>query len=212
MMKNIRSLNKSPLHSSAFSSPIEVRDADNQAITSVQGVGLVVKNKFKFKNNNRRIINNMVESLIGNRRNNYRLKQSLYNNLYTENKVTPYNNTRGYNHVYGHHLDQIFRMNNSTPSPDHPDQIFRIHNSTPGPGQRIRTWRPNLVGGNKRGSLLHCQVLELLTLPSSRSSWAWSTQCDSTAESRASSTTSPASSRSPRCTTTRTSCQLPIHA
>ena len=136
MMKNIRSLNRSPLHSAAFSSPIEVRDGDNQVITSVQGVGLVVKNRNRYEENNSRIVNNMVEYLIGKRKNRFRPKQSLYNSQDTsvrllKNQITSNTNREEYN------------------DRNNPNKIFRINNYTPGPGQRIRTWRPNLVGDRR---------------------------------------------------------------
>ena len=61
LLRNIRNLNKSPLHSAAFSPTIRVMDGNNQIITSRQGVGLVVNNKNRYKDISRWIINNMME-------------------------------------------------------------------------------------------------------------------------------------------------------
>ena len=97
LLRNIRNLNKSPLHSAAFSPTIRVMDGNNQIITSRQGVGLVVNNKNRYKDISRWIINNMMEDQEVHKE-NYEPQQSMHYRLHP-------------------HRRKLFRIQNSTPSP-----------------------------------------------------------------------------------------------
>merc|ERR1711892_163915 len=175
-MRNLQHINQSPNHShkTAFSPSIHVMDGDNQMITRVNGVGLVIKNKKgnMERGNNRQIVNQMRGNTVRGTENdnwqkpkktpwqsyNYQQQEVLSDSVHhrpqqvdddklnrvDKGQVIDKSITRKNNGVIMNNI-RGYNYNNKN---QHQQvlQGYQRWRSTPGPGQRLVTWLPKLGG------------------------------------------------------------------
>ena len=178
-MRNLQHINQSPNHShkTAFSPSIHVMDGDNQMITRVNGVGLVIKNKKgnMERGNNRLIVNQMRGNTVrGTENDNWQKPKTIPWQSYNYQQEEVLSNSVNYKpkHVDDYNLNRVDKgqmidksmkrknngviMNNirgyNTNNKNQHQQVlqgYQRRRSTPGPKQRLVTWLPKLGGKGK---------------------------------------------------------------